>query len=376
MSLVFSKALDDLNISIIRQMNQKKKPDTVDLGLGQLLLPSPQILRQAGADSFSSGSLGYSPTAGLPELREAIAENYNLDQSTNFNADNVVVTNGGEHALYCLAQALINPGDEILMPEISYPAYPGIAKLFGAKIVEYKLTDSFNIDSEDLSNKLSDKTKIIIINSPSNPAGAVSSPEELKRIAKLVSDQNSDIVILSDEVYSQLNYIRNKIESISKYYDNTSIISSISKQAAGAGVRIGWVIAPEEIINQVNKIVQYSVTSAAVPNQKAVLAYLNSPSNGRTILDTLATNRALVIEKFSGTSLQTAEPKGAFYYFADTSKHGKSQEVADALLKDKNVLVIPGIAFGKAGDKYIRISFGVKTEILEQGILKIVEALG
>ena len=130
MSLVFSKALDDLNISIIRQMNQKKKPDTVDLGLGQLLLPSPQILRQAGADSFSSGSLGYSPTAGLPELREAIAENYNLDQSTNFNADNVVVTNGGEHALYCLAQALINPGDEILMPEISYPASILIAKTY------------------------------------------------------------------------------------------------------------------------------------------------------------------------------------------------------------------------------------------------------
>ena len=376
MSLGSSKALNDLQISVIRQMNQKKTADTIDLGLGQLLFSAPQSLRQAGADSFLTDNLGYGPTAGIPKLRQAIADDFNEQQKTDARHENVIITNGAEHALYSLIQAMINPGDEILIPEIGYPAYPGISKLFGAKIIEYKLDEGFGIDSDDLSSKLSSRTKIVIINSPSNPTGAVASQELLKQISSKVARQNPEILILSDEVYSSLNYYTKPISSIAKYYKNTAVISSVSKQAAGAGVRIGWLIAPEAIIEQVTKIVQYSVTSAALPNQKAVLSYLGSPRSSSAINDRLKENRQIVIETLSGTSLETTIPQGAFYYFADISKHGKSQQVADSLLDNQNLLVIPGIAFGKAGDKYMRISFGVEVEVLKSGLKNIIETLG
>lgn len=375
MSMNFSLALDDLDISLIRKMNMRKNADTIDLGLGQLSLDTPRAMRDGGADSFTSDALNYSPTAGLPELKSIIAKHYNSSVNIDYKPEQVVVTSGAEHGLYCIFQAMLNHKDEVMIPELSYPAYPGIAKLFNANSIEYKLTRNFNIDIDDLISKITSKTKIILVNSPSNPTGTIICETDLKLLAERLKNINSDILLVSDEVYSELNDSSLAVSSINKFYENTVVISSLSKSASAAGLRLGWLIGPDELIKEVTKIVQYSITSVAVPSQKAALAYFNSNSNTSKVNKKLASNRRIITASFKNTPLETTTPLGAFYYFADISSYGNSRQVADRLLDKQNVLVIPGLAFGNAGDKYIRVSYGTETKVLEAGLKRIIEEL-
>ncbi|MBP7018171.1 pyridoxal phosphate-dependent aminotransferase [Candidatus Saccharibacteria bacterium] len=375
MSMNFSLALDDLDISLIRKMNMRKNADTIDLGLGQLSLDTPRAMRDGGADSFTNDALNYSPTAGLPELKSIIAKHYNSSVNIDYKPEQVVVTSGAEHGLYCIFQAMLNHKDEVMIPELSYPAYPGIAKLFNANSIEYKLTRNFNIDIDDLISKITSKTKIILVNSPSNPTGTIICETDLKLLAERLKNINSDILLVSDEVYSELNDSSLAVSSINKFYENTVVISSLSKSASAAGLRLGWLIGPDELIKEVTKIVQYSITSVAVPSQKAALAYFNSNSNTSKVNKKLASNRRIITASFKNTPLETTTPLGAFYYFADISSYGNSRQVADRLLDKQNVLVIPGLAFGNAGDKYIRVSYGTETKVLEAGLKRIIEEL-
>lgn len=372
----FSLNVVDATSSKIRKITDKKKVDTLDLGLGQLPYKAPQALIDAGTQTFNEGLLQYTENAGLPELREAIANERNHLFNNSYTKQNVAVTSGAEHSLYTALGTLLNPGDEVLVPELSFQAYTEITKLFGAKVIAYPLNDSYKLIPSRFPDLITQKTKVIIINSPSNPTGSVMSHNELEQLSTVLKD--TDVYIISDEVYSHLIFNgEQKAPSINSYYPKTIIVDSLSKRSAATGLRLGWLCGPEDFIQQAIKLIQYSITCASLPSQRAALAVVGNMSLlPNPYIQRLQTNKDILYKSLSGTPLVTYESDGAFYYFANISNFGKSLDISLRLLEKQNVLTIPGISFGIAGDSCIRISFATETSVLEESLKRIRTELG
>ncbi|MEK6885395.1 MAG: pyridoxal phosphate-dependent aminotransferase [Nanoarchaeota archaeon] len=382
MTYRFAQSTNNSEISLIRRMNNLVTANTINLGIGQLPYSLPIQVIDAGKTFLSRGKIGYTPNAGLPELRELIANEYQSRTEKPTCRDEVLVCAGVEHALYVAFSTFLDKGDEVLIPEISFSPYRTIPKRKGAVVREFKLDKNFMPDFSDLEKKIIDKTKLIVVNSPANPTGAVLDNNSLEKLARILK-RNPGVMLLSDEIYSNLYFSATRPVSPARYTNQVIVLDGISKShGCGTGLRLGYVVADEEIINRMTPIVQETISCAPTLSQVMAMPIFRGECKDHelSVRANLQANRGLLLERLDSIpSIKTTIPEGAFYCFVDVSSYKSpetpdSESIAKKILKEKDVLVIPGIAFGKAGDDFIRISYAVPRENILNGTAKLNEA--
>ncbi|MEK7571103.1 MAG: aminotransferase class I/II-fold pyridoxal phosphate-dependent enzyme [Patescibacteria group bacterium] len=360
-------------ISLIRSIMETPYTGTlsrVSLGLGELPFPMPQKAQEANRRAITEGKTGYTPNAGLPALRDAIASNYKNTFSFEANRENVIITSGSTGGLFITFETMLNPGDEVLIPALFYPLYKTLPGKWGAKVITYALTDRFDVDVADLLKKITPQTKIIVINSPSNPTGQVASENVLKILAKETTDHPS-LFFLSDEIYSTCIFDGAKHHSIAEYTDRAIIIDGLSKQASQTGKRLGWLVGPDFFIKDAVKSQQAAYVCAPTDSQYAALPVVQGACEEELIFyhEQLATRRKLMGKLLKGINgLSVQESHGAFYYFVDVSRFGDGMHIAKKLIEEANVVTVPGLAFGSAGRNFIRLSYAASEEEITEGL--------
>jgi aspartate/methionine/tyrosine aminotransferase len=359
--------------TLIRQIHDLADASAIDLGLGELKFPTPAPILDYVKSHAGEWNLGYTPNEGLPELRDLIAS----DSGDEVSRDRVCVTVGAEEALFGLLMVIASPGDEVLVPDPGYPAYPSIVEMAGGTPRTYPLLaeDGFRLRAAEVEKNLTKNTKAVIINSPNNPTGSVYAGEELRKMAAILDERG--ILVISDEVYREICY-GEKPDSIARYASRFAVINSISKTFSMTGWRLGWCVASADLIRVFARFHQLSVTCAPAISQHAAVYALKGGADAekRRNLEELGRRRELALrclERF--TDLKSLAPAGAFYIFVDisgrTGRRGSSLEAALGLLSEEKVVVIPGSAFGVGGEGYVRLSFAAAPEQIEEGIRRI-----
>ena len=369
-----AKRYDGIEISLIRQINSLAKADTINLGIGQLPDPLAESIKNAGISAFQSGNARYTSNIGDENLRKSVVKEFNEENALNYNENNVVITNGTQGAIWNIFSAYINDGDKVLLPNICFSAYETVVKIHGGKVLYYKLDDNFQIDTADFEKQLQDNPdmKFALINSPSNPCGSVFGEEKIRKICEIANKH--ECFIISDEVYNKLYFGEKPPLSPAKFAKNCIVVNGISKRCAATGLRVGWAIAKEEILSPMVVANQYTSTCANNVSQVAAIQAFSSETDNfcEDVRKKLEINANILYEGLSQIpEISVVKPQGAFYCMPNISKFGTSKEVTLALMEKCNVLTIPGIAFGTAGDKYIRISFAVERDLLEKAVEKM-----
>ena len=335
--------------------------DIVHLEVGEPDFDTPENIIQAGAEALQSGWTHYGPANGDPELREAITTYINGSRGTSFSPDQVVVTPGGKPIMFFLILALLEKGDEAIYPDPGFPIYESMINFSGAKAVPITLREEnqFRLDVEELASLVTDKTKLLIINSPANPTGGVLERADLEAIAKIAVEH--DLIVLSDEIYSELLYEGEhvSIATLPGMAERTVILEGFSKTYAMTGWRLGYGLFPTELAPLIAKLAVNSVSCTSVAVQRAGIAALTGPQDKVVeFRDAFRARRDLVIDRLNAIpGISALKPKGAFYAFPNITQTGKSsKEFADSLLQDYGVAAIAGTSFGAAGEGYIRLS--------------------
>ena len=355
----------------------------VGLHAGEPDFDTPAHIKQAATKALNAGYTHYTNTAGIPELREAIAEKLRRENGIDVDPENeVLVTHGGYAAIYVSLQALINPSDEILLIEPAWTYDGFIALAGGIKVPCALYGPSFKLTTDALESTISDRTKLILVSSPNNPTGNIFSREELESIAEVAKRRN--LLVLSDEVYEKLVYDGLRHYSIASFpgmSDRTITVNSFSKTYAMTGWRIGYIAASKETVTAIKKDVAYGYGCInAVVQKAAVEALTGSQDCVKEMLKEYDRRRHLMVKGLNEISgIECEKPKGAFYAFANVSSFKlSSQEFAAMLLQKAKVATIPGSAFGSSGEGYLRISFATSQENIAEGldrIRKFVDAL-
>ena len=361
-----SDRLAAIPMSGIRKMFDLAKPDSINLGLGEPDLEPPKEAIEGMNAAAVDGKNKYSPTAGIPELRDAIAERFSR-YNPGLSGRNVIVTPSGSTALLEMTQAFVDPGDEVLVPSPGFVIYAPHASLAGGKPVEYRLTEGdFQPDIDYIQDRITEKTKMIVVNNPSNPTGGVLSEESRKALADIAHDK--DVMIMSDEVYESFVY-EGKHQSFLPYLDRAVVVGGFSKMMAVTGWRLGFAIANEECMDALVKM-QYHV--CASPGMPAMYGVLNAmPSIDPYLENARATfkkRRDLIskrINEIDGMSI--IPPKGAFYAFPAFDLDMTSQELANELVK-AGLICTPGSAFGTFGEGHLRFSYAASEEKIDKGM--------
>lgn len=348
--------------------------DAISLGVGEPDFDTPWHVREEGIYSLEKGRTFYTSNAGLKELKVEIC-NYlkrKLELEYNYN-DEVIVTVGGSEAIDLAIRAMVNPGEEVLIPQPSYVSYIPCVKLAYGKpvIIELKEENQFRLTKNELLEKITDKTKILILPFPNNPTGAIMEKEDLEEVASVCIEK--DIFVISDEIYSELTYNGEKhisIASIPGMKERTIVINGFSKAYAMTGWRLGYAVGPSEILRQMIKIHQFAIMCAPTNSQYAAVEALR---NGDEDIDKMRTSynqrRRYLINAFKEMGLECFEPFGAFYMFPSIKKFGmSSDEFATRLLKEEKVAVVPGTAFGDCGEGFLRISYAYSLENLKEAL--------
>lgn len=369
--------------SKIRELFERaaKMENVISLGIGEPDFDTPQNIKEAAKRALDEGWTHYTPNAGIPELREAVSEYYNTHYGLNIPAGRVLITAGAYEATYLAFETLLEDGDEVIIPDPAFVCYVEDAKVAGAKPIRLPLKEenSFQPDPDELLELITKKTRMIVINYPNNPTGAVLDEDVAKAIADIAQDYN--IYILSDEPYEHFLYDGAKHMPMIKYApDNTILANSFSKTFAMTGWRLGFTIAPEDIIKDMIKLHAYIVGNVASFVQVAGVAALREEASWKAVeqmRNEYAERRKLVLEKLKEIPyIKAFEPRGAFYIFANIKDTGmKSEEFAEWLLEKARVVVIPGTAFGPNGEGYIRISYATKKEKLLVAMDRMKKAL-
>jgi len=368
-----------LTLSITAKAKKMKKEgiDVIGFGAGEPDFDVPENIKKAAKDAIDSGKSKYTAVEGIEELKQAIVDKFRRENNISYTTKEVMASNGGKHVLTNIFTALIDRKDEVIIPVPYWVSYAEQIKLADG-IPVFCDTDNFQIKADLIENKLAKKTKMIIINSPNNPSGAVIEDDELRKIAELAVKNN--IYIVSDEVYEHFVYDK-KHTSIASFNDKikdlTLTVNSASKTYAMPGWRIGYCGGPEEIITAMtdiqsqqasnpNSVAQYACAEALNGNQKFIADMKNEFRKRRDLI-------VNELNKIGGISCRM--PDGAFYAFADISKTGlRSMEFSDRLLAEAKVAVVPGIAFGD--DRYIRLSYATSMENIKKGVERIREFCG
>ena len=361
---------------MIRKISDRAKPGSISLGLGEPDLPTPDVIVREAVRVIQEEKNGYTLQAGLPVLRELIAGDY---PHLNLTNDQVIVTAGSQESLYLILRTLIEEGDEVLMPDPGFIAYPMITKMVGGREVRYRLPakNDFGFDVDDFKSKLSRRTKAVICISPSNPTGRALSKTDLQAIAEAMASSGSNAFIISDEIYRELYYTPERPPSISEFYPRTIVVSGLSKSMRMTGWRIGWLAGDAEVIRAALVLHGYVVTCASSISQKAALsAWTDEAAAAREEYRAIFHRRRdhLLSLLRDQLGLRSATPEGAFYTMVDVSKYGDEMRVAEAGL-EQGVVTIPAAAFGAESKGYLRISFCADEERLSEGVRRLGEAL-
>ena len=347
--------------------------DVCSFSAGEPDFDTPAHIKAAAVKALDEGKTKYGAAAGEPKLREAIAHKLKIDNGLDYKSENVIVTNGGKHSLYNLIVALIDPGDEVIIPAPYWLSYPEMVTLVGGAsvIVPTDATTGYKITPEQLRKAITPKTKLFILNSPSNPTGMVYTPDEIKALAQVVVD--ADIFVVSDEIYEKILYDGAEHISIGslgkEIFDRTLISNGFAKAYSMTGWRLGYLAGPVEIIKATSTIQGHSTSNVCTFAQYGAIAALESPQDCvEEMRQAFAKRRQVMLDRLNAIpGLSTASPDGAFYLFPDISKTGlKSLKFCDALLEEHQVAVIPGIAFG--ADDNIRLSYATDMATIEKGM--------
>lgn len=356
-----------LEYSKIRALNQLANEETINLGIGRPYCKTPDYIKKAAIDAINNDETYYSSNYGIKALRNEISKRYNKG---DFN--NALVTIGAAEGIYLVMRSVLEAGDEVLIPNPGYLAYEPIGRLTGAACKFYELTKNYQIDFESLSNNISNQTKMIIINNPGNPTGVAFKEEDLEKLVELANEKN--VIILSDEAYQGLNYNGERIKSLYDYNhdDNVIAISSVSKEFSMTGWRIGWIYGDKGYIDEMVKHHLLMNSCASTISQYAALEGLKNYKG--IVINQLKENKEIMasyLEKIE--HIKYVHTEAGLYYFIDVSFYGTDDKITMDLLKDKNVLVIPGSAFGSKGRGHLRLSFGAKPDDIKEAMIRIID---
>ena len=358
---------------LVSEMNDK---DVISLGVGEPDFDTPWHVRDEGIYSLEKGRTFYTSNSGLKELREEIC-NY-LDRRYQVSYDwhhETIVTVGGSEGIDIAMRAMLDPGDEVLIPQPSYVSYEPCAILAGGKpvIIELKAENEFRLTPEELLEYITDKTKILVLPYPNNPTGAIMERADLEKIAEIVMEK--DIFVLSDEIYSELSYKGDHvtIASIPGMKERTILINGFSKAYAMTGWRLGYACGPREIIEQMTKIHQFAIMCAPTTSQyAAVEAMKNGDADVAIMREAYDQRRRYLVNAFKEMGLECFEPYGAFYIFPCIKEFGMtSEEFAERFLKEEKVAVVPGTAFGDSGEGFLRISYAYSLQNLKAALERL-----
>ncbi|MFL6530119.1 MAG: pyridoxal phosphate-dependent aminotransferase [Chthoniobacterales bacterium] len=347
--------------------------DVCGFGAGEPDFDTPEHIKDAAIAALQAGMTKYTPSAGLPELRQAIAEKLQADNDLTYKSTQVVVSNGAKHSCYNAILATCQEGDEVIIPSPYWVSYPDMVRLAGAEPVIVQTTErnGWKMRAEDFENAMTPRTKMVILNSPNNPSGAVYTRDEIDAIVQIASDE--DIYILSDEIYEKLTYDDIKhvsTASISKQaYDITITVNGFSKAYAMTGWRLGYLAAPDNVAKAVDAIQSHSTSHPNSFAQRGALAALKGDQQALSDMrDEFDMRRNYMYDRLTKIPNITAvRPQGAFYILVNISQLGlSSQNFADRLLSKANVAVIPGVAFGD--DRTVRLSYATSIDIIKKGL--------
>ena len=351
--------------------------DVISLGIGEPDFATPWHIRQVGIKSLDEGKTWYSPNAGFAELRREIAAYYQRKFSLAYEADGeVMVTVGGSEAIDMCIRALVAPGDEVLLPQPSFVCYEPISAMAGAKVVPLvtRVEDSFRLTPEALQAAITPKTKLLILPYPNNPTGGVMRREHLEAIAQVL--RGTDIMVLSDEIYSELTYGDKphvSFAAIDGMKERTIVVNGFSKSYAMTGWRLGYALGPAPVIRQMTKLHQFAIMSAPTTAQyAAVEALRNGDEDIEKMREQYDLRRRLIVKGFNSMGLTCFEPEGAFYVFPCIRSTGlSSDEFCDTLLRTHKVAVIPGNAFGPSGEGFVRVSYCYSVNHITEALSRI-----
>lgn len=350
--------------------------DAISLGVGEPDFDTPWHIRDEGIYSLEKGRTFYTSNAGLKELKEEIVSYIKRTQQISYDAaKEVIVTVGGSEAIDIALRAMINPGEEVLIPQPSYVSYEPCAILADAVpvIIELKAENEFRLKPEELLNAITDKTKVLILPYPNNPTGAIMEKSDLEAIAGIIEEK--DLFVISDEIYAELSY-KDKhvsIASLPGMKERTVLINGFSKSYAMTGWRLGYACAPAMIMEQMIKIHQFAIMCAPTTSQyAAVEALRNGDSDLEMMRESYNQRRRYLMHTFKEMKLDCFEPYGAFYVFPCIKEFGmSSEEFAERFLKEEKVAVVPGTAFGDCGEGFLRISYAYSIENLKLAMEKM-----
>ncbi len=350
--------------------------DAISLGVGEPDFVTPWHIRDKGIHSLQKGQTHYTANKGLKELREEIS-NY-LDRRFNLKYDaltQTIVTVGGSEAIDLVFRAVIDPGDEVLVPEPSFVCYQPLTRLAGGVPVPIttKAENNFKITPDELKSAITPKTKVLVLPYPNNPTGGIMTKEDLEAIAEVLRDTN--ILVLSDEIYAELTYGRKhcSIAEIDGMYERTVLVSGFSKAYAMTGWRLGYACGHPDIISAMTKIHQYGIMSAPTIAQFAAIEALkNGDADIEAMRDEYNDRRRLIVGGFNAMGLDCFEPEGAFYAFPCIKSTGLSSgEFCERLLYDQKVAVVPGTAFGESGEGHVRCSYAYSLDSINEALNRI-----
>lgn len=351
--------------------------DAISLGVGEPDFATPWTIREAGIYSLEKGQTYYTANAGLMELREEICDytlrKYGVEYSPK---DEVLVTVGGSEAIDAMIRSVVSPGDEVLIVEPSFVCYKPLVLMAGGVpiAIETKEEDSFRLLPEQLKEKITDKTKLLVLPYPNNPTGGVMSREDLEAVAEVLKD--TDILVLSDEIYAELRYgdeQHTMFSAIDGMQERTVVVNGFSKTFAMTGWRLGYALGPKRLIKLMTKVHQFGIMSAPTTAQYAAIEALkNCDQDVEDMRNEYNYRRRYIVDGFRAMGLSCFEPLGAFYVFPCIKSTGMtSEEFCNALLQEEKVAVVPGNAFGESGEGFIRCSYAYSIENIKEALTRI-----
>ncbi len=374
MQLKLPKRLQGVQPTLIRRIFERALPDSINFGLGEPDLPTPQFIREEAARVTLEEQNGYTNHAGLPALREKIAASYpHLDLQPN----QVCVTVGSQEAMTAAFLAIVDTGDEVLIPNPGFPAYENCVKISEGVPVFYRLPaeKDFAFDIEEFKSKITTKTKVAVVISPSNPTGKIFTENDLQQIAEVLKD--TGIYLISDEIYSDL-YFTEKPRSASEFYEQTIIVSGLSKSLSMTGWRVGWMASSQTDVVKAALVLHgfLAVCTSTISQKASLLGWTEEAERAKAKAREIYRRRGEFLIKLlqKELGLRGTQPEGAFYTMLDVRSLGDDLEIAEKFLQNR-VITVPGIAFGTEAKGFLRISFCNSEERIAEGVRRMGEVL-
>lgn len=354
--------------------------NVISLGIGEPDFVSPEPVLEAGIESLEQGRTNYTSNAGMRKLRDLISADYEKRYGLSYNPeDEVIATVGCSEAMQLAMQALLDPGDEVLIPEPCFVSYGPSARFAGGSVVHVptSVENNFQVTAADIESQITDQSKVLFLGYPNNPTGAVLRRETLEEIAQVVVKH--DLMVVSDEIYDQLiygtaqDYGHVSVPTVDGLRDRTVVLGGFSKNYAMTGWRIGYACAPAPILQAMHRVHQYMIMSAPTMSQEGAIAAIEESQEAvEEMRQSYDERRQTIVEGLNAAGLPTFEPEGAFYCFPDITSTGlSSEEFAQTLLEEERVACVPGPAFGPSGEGYVRCSYATGLDDIKEALVRI-----